>query len=218
VGVTIQDNCGGNLAYTVTAVSGDWITSPQVNTQGTNGTLTIKFNTSGLSSNTYDGKITLDLGQYGTKVIPVTVNVTNPNPNAVLLKNFEIQYFSYAPGQVRYFIFYENSNKKLGNLFSLYVSQMDMTQGTGLGDIDMIVKYAGQNCEFGMPSMTDYDAAKAGTIISGENNLYFRLSSDAFETVRISSNPEGCYYVMVINADDISESRISIKYEDSDSN
>lgn len=223
--VTVKNNCGAGIDYTVTGidytvtgVSGSWISTPSAGT----GSLTVKYNTSGLSAGNYNGSISLDLGQFGTKRIQISLSVTSGGGgggggDAVLLKNFEIQYYSYSPGQVRYFYFHENSSKGQGNNYPLIVSQMDMKQGSSY-DIDMIVKYAGPNCEYGKPTIEDHRKAKNGEITSGENNLYFRLKSTAFETVEINPpNPEGCYYVMVINADDASESRISIKYEDSDS-
>ena len=95
---------------------------------------------------------------------------------------------------------------------------MDMVQ-TYLYNIDMIVKYAGPNCEYGKPTMSDYNDIIAGKIKFGQNNLWFHLSSTAFETVEIPApNPQGCYYVMVKNADTVRESKISIKYQDFDSN
>ncbi len=216
--VTIKDNCSNNLSYKVTAVTGSWITSPKVNDTGT-GTLIVKLNTVSLSAGTYNGSITVDLGTtYGSRTIPVSLSMTNTSSDAVLLKNLEIQYYSYDPGQVRYFYFYENSNKGNGNTKSLIVDQMDMVQ-TYLYNIDMIVKYAGPNCEYGKPTMSDYNDIIAGKIKFGQNNLWFHLSSTAFETVEIPApNPQGCYYVMVKNADTVRESKISIKYQDFDSN
>lgn len=213
--ISIKNNCTNNIPYRVTIINGSWITSPKAGDTGT-GTFTVVLNTSSLPIGPYSGGITIDT-MYGTKTIPILLSMVKVPSDMVLLKNLNIEYYSYDPGQVRYFTIYENSNRGLGNTKSLIVDMMDMAQ-TYLYNIDMIVKYAGVNGELGKPTMSDYNDIKAGKIKYSQNNFYFHLSSNAFETVEIPApNPQGYYYVMVINIDTVRESKISIKYQDFDS-
>lgn len=230
--VSIKDNCGTSIPYAVTNViqgATAFIAAPLTGATSETGSLTVRFNAAALAVANYSGSIELNLGNtYGAKSIPVhlnvtAVNTTSPtNTTATLLKNYNLIYNSYSPGQVSYFYFYENSNKGLGNTQPLIISQMDMTAGNGYNDIDMIVKYAGVQCELGKPTIEEYKAIKTGQMTTAQarsRNIYSALSSDAFETINIKApNPEGCYYVMVINASKVSESKISLKYEDLDSN
>lgn len=213
--VTIKDNCGNGIPYTVAAVTGSWISTPVAQAGGT-GSLTVSFNTSSLAAGSYNGSIALDLGSFGTKNIPVSLTKSSIDADAVELYNFKIVYNSYSPGQVRYFRFMETSNRGTGNNNSTTLEMMDMTQ-KALNDIDMIVKYAGPNCEYGKPTLKDYENIKAGRITRGQDGLYFNLTSNAFESVEIINNPEGCYYVMVYNVSDATETKISTKYADFDS-
>ncbi len=213
--VTIKDNCLNKLSYKVISVTGSWITSPKIGDMGA-GALTLVLNSSSLPMTIYNGGITVDT-PYGIKTIPVMLNMVKVPGDTTLLKNGEIQYYSYDPGQIRYFSIYEVSNKGTGNTKSLVVDMMDMNQ-FALYNVDMIVKYAGVNGEYGKPTMSDYNDIKAGKIKFGQNNFWFHLTSIAFETVTIPApNPQGYYYVMVINADTVRESRISINYWDMDS-
>ena len=213
--LTIKDNCGNNLPYTVTAVTGSWISSPQAQDAGT-GSLTVSFNTTALAGS-YDGSIALDLGSFGTKNISVKVTLSNIDNSVVELSNFKNVYYSFNAKEVRYFRFIETSNKGLGNINPTWLEMMDMTQSSGMHNIEMLVKYAGPNCEYGKPTLQDYTETRAGNIKPGEDGLYFSYSTDAFESISIRNNQEGCYYVMVYNASDGYESRISIKYYDGDS-
>lgn len=214
--LTIKDNCGNNIPYTITAVTGSWISSPYVQYAGT-GSLTVSFNTAALAAGSYDGSIALNLGSFGTKNVPVRVTLSNVDSSAAELYNAKIIYNSYSPGQVRYFRFMETSSRGAGNINPTRVEMMDMTQSTGMYNIEMLVKYAGPNCEDGKPTVQDYTDTKAGLIKPGQDGLYFSYAGSAFESVGISNNPEGCYYVMVQNVSDTTESRISTKYYDFDS-
>lgn len=217
--VTVANNCGATLSYTVTAVSGAWITTPTTSTTGT-GTLSISFSTSGLSAGTSTGSITVSTS-LGSLTIPVTVSVTASSGGssaATVLTNGAIYYHSYSPGQQRNFYFVETSNKGTGNNNSLQVALNDMTQYAQY-NLDMVVRYSGATCDDSkIPTTADLASIKSGGITNGSNGFYFSLSGTAQETIEITSNPEGCYYVMVYNGDTGSETQIRLIYSDYDSN
>ena len=96
----------------------------------------------------------------------------------------------------------------------LQIGLADMTQSTGLGDSDLVVKYAGPNCETGPITLADHDLARNywqahGNSAYISNNwqpplvrddLFYKLSSQSFEFVEIPPAKAGCYYVIVTNA------------------
>jgi len=98
---------------------------------------------------------------------------------------------------------------------------MDMNQKYQY-NVDMIVKYAGATCEtVEKPTESDYQFCKnkwlAGGNCKGEDGLYSGLNTTAFDSVAISNNPVGCYYIWIKNVDNVREDSISIKWADSDS-
>jgi len=227
VPVTVGDNCGNALDYTITAVSAAWgdnagITLPALGGSG-NGSFTVKFSTSTLAAGTYTGSITLNVtlgSSTQTKTIPVTVRVdeTTGSTSAIRIYNSIDNFYGFSPGQIRYFYFIENSNKGIGNNNVLLVQIADMIQ-TYMYNVDMVVRYAGETCDDSkMPTMADRDKILRGQIIWGQDGFYASMSADGFESVMIYNNPLGCYYIMVVNVDQFSEDKIRVKYSDLDSN
>ncbi len=227
VPVTVGDNCGNALGYTITAVSAAWgdnagITSPALSGSG-NGSFTVKFSTSTLAAGTYTGSITLNVtlgSSTQTKTIPVTVRVdqTTGSTSAILIKNSIDNFYGFSPGQIRYFYFIENSNKGIGNNNVLLPQIADMIQ-TYMYNIDMVVRYAGPTCDDSKkPTMADRDKILRGEIIWGQDGFYASMASDGTESLMIYDNPLGCYYIMVVNVDQFSEDKIRVKYSDFDSN
>jgi len=125
-------------------------------------------------------------------------------PTASSMQN-NIKYtLSYQPGQIRYFYFNENSDRTSSNQNPLSIAIEDPSQDTGMYNIDMVVRYAGTTCDdTKKPTMADLAEIKKRTpgYEYGVNGLYYSLAMDGFETITIKNNPQGCYYVMVVNVD-----------------
>lgn len=227
--VRITDGCNGSLGYKVASVTAgsasSWITSPVAGDTGT-GTLTIKFNAAGLSDGLNTGAIKLETA-LGSITIDVNANVStttsgsNTNAAAIAIYNNQIQYFSYAPGEVRYFYFIDSHRGDTTNKSQLRIEMMDMNASNGYNDIDMIAKYSGDLCDpANKPTVAELTAAKNGTLTpqaAATQGIYFNISSDAFESIPVPPpNPEGCWYVMVKNVSLVYEPKISIKWFDAD--
>lgn len=138
------------------------------------------------------------------------------DPDAIPIVNGEMYFYSFAPGESRYFYFSEKSNKGSGNNSPLHVDIVDMTP-EGQHNIDVLVKYVGFGCEFAKPTLADYDAVIAGDVSFGDNGLFFSVGGSAFEMVEIPTNPEGFFYIMVLNVDTEPEQKMRIGYSDADS-
>ncbi|MFA4919653.1 MAG: hypothetical protein WC581_10430 [Thermodesulfovibrionales bacterium] len=238
VSVTVKDNCGKDLAYTITAVSAAWtvggITAPVPGT-GT-GSFVAKFHTDDLAAGTYNGSIALNAA-LGTaeisKSIQVSVRVTETtgSTTASRIQNGKKYFFGIAPGEVKYFYFTENSDKGTGNTNELMVDLADMTQSSQY-NVDMVIRYSGPTCDDSKkPTIADRTNLLSGQMHSGgPEGFYANMSGTAMETNFIKrnasinpdagpkGNPEGCYYVMVVNVDVGNETQLRIGYSDYDSN
>jgi hypothetical protein len=132
------------------------------------------------------------------------------------LENGEKYYYPFAPGESRTFYFSEKSTKNQGNLNPLKVDLVDMTTDTA-SNVDLVVKYVGFSCEFAKPTQEDHAAAVAGDLQQGENGIYFGVAGSSFEIVEIPDNPEGYFYVLIINVGTVAEKQMRIGYSDPDS-
>lgn len=174
--VSIKNNCGTALNYTVNSVNGYWITSPQAGQTGS-GSLTLSFNTANLSAGSYSGSVTVTPEGYSAKTINISLSVsTTPPPSGNLTQlttdNTRLR-FSLEPGRYRYFYFYTASNNpndlskyqrpltyrdylevRLEPYANYYTDGRDQ-QG------DLLVRYAGPTCDGNLPSIDDLLAIKA---------------------------------------------------------
>ncbi|MBI5640426.1 MAG: BACON domain-containing protein [Nitrospirae bacterium] len=244
VSVTVKDNCGNNLAFAITGVTSGWtdtagatgeMTAPALGNG--NGSFVARFHTDDLAAGTYTGSIALD-ATLGTatisKSIPVSVRVTQTSGSttASLIQNGKKYFFGISPGEIKYFYFIENSDKGTGNVNELIVDLADMIQ-TNQYNVDMVIRYSGPTCDDSKkPTMADRTNLFSGVIHSGgpegfyasmtgtamETNLIKRNASINPEAASPYANPEGCYYVMVVNVDVGSENQLRIGYTDYNSN
>jgi len=133
-----------------------------------------------------------------------------------MLQNGEKYYYDFDPGEVRYFFLSEKSTKGQGNKNPLSVDVVDMTTGPS-SNVDLIVKYVGFACEFAKPTKADHKAAVDGELTQGEGGVFFGVGSTSLEMIEIPDNPEGYFYVMVLNVGDAAEKKMRIGYSDPDS-
>jgi hypothetical protein len=227
VSVKVRDNCGASLDYTVNSVSAsytpatggslNWIIAPAANAQGTD-TLSVTFNTSNLPAGSYTGSISVTPSLGGTKTIPVSITVSSSNNNGSVqeVKNGSMTYFDLQGKGVKYFKYMSTVPGDKDVALQIGLANQYTQNGT---NSDMIIKYAGQNCQDGLPTLSDYDLVKAYVAANGNSSwlstrnvwypvpraredLYYRLSEDSFEFVEIfdrQDDPTGCYYIMVVN-------------------
>ncbi len=84
--VSIRDNCGNDLSYTIETVTGTFIWSPLQNDTGT-GSLNISFDASSLSSGNYNGSIEILPDGFPAVTLPVNLLVYDPGVLALLSPN-----------------------------------------------------------------------------------------------------------------------------------
>ncbi|MEW6569611.1 MAG: hypothetical protein AB1390_00330 [Nitrospirota bacterium] len=236
VSVSIKNNCGTPLNYTVNTVnytSGTgWITSPAANAQGT-GTLNVTFNTSNLPLGTYSASITVTPSLGGAKTIPVSLTVTNADASITEVENMSMTYFDLAGNSVKYFKYMSNVSSSQNLPLQIGLANQYTQNGV---NSDMIIKYAGQYCEAGIPTMADYNLVKQYVAANGNSywssstqswqpprareDLYYTIASGSFEFVEIYGNPDnpkGCYYIMIVNTLATPETYLRLTIGDADS-
>ncbi len=231
--VTAADNCGTAFGVQIGAVTNTTlITSPASQSSYANGQFTVSLNTSSLPVGTYAGDIPVTAippaGYTGgvsqtSPTLHVSVDVTATANDGSLprcndtnggqlfqLGNGSQNYFTMPSGGACYFKILATAPTGV-NPVTVFLDNADQTIGS---DSDLIVKYAGANCELGAPTMADWQAAKASvtpmwdSIAGAWNpaafapNFYYTIQKGGSnEYVRAwgNPNPHGCFYLMVVN-------------------
>ena len=143
----------------------------------------------------------------------------------------------YIKGKgVKYFKFFATASSKYNYPIGLHLDYVPGHDSFG-GDNDMIIKYAGENCEAGPPTLNDYYKIimpyrkKYGNSIWStrlkiwyrdrvRDNLYYKIgystSNESIEIYGDPDNPHGCYYVMIVNTGDKGQ-YLSLQLADIDS-
>ena len=143
----------------------------------------------------------------------------------------------YIKGKgVKYFKFFATASSKYNYPIGLHLDYVPGHDSFG-GDNDMIIKYAGENCKAGPPTVDDYynivkpygkqygnsswdQRSKSWYPKRARNDLYYKLRrSDSNEFLEIygdPDNPHGCYYVMIVNTGDKGQ-YLSLQLADIDS-
>ncbi len=241
--LTIQNNCQARIAYTVTAVdpikdassvpvSPAVIVTPAVNAAGT-GDLSITFNSAHLAVGTYTGSITIAPAIGTPRTIPITITVVSADATIPEVTNMSVNYFSMSPNGIRTFKY---MSMPVGQGQALQIGLANMVQTEG-GNIDMIIKYAGPACESGVPVMADYNLVKDYIAANGNSrwtassgtwsplrardDLYYQIGDASFEFNEIygvPDNPQGCYFIMLVNTLTQFQSRTRLTIGDADCN
>jgi hypothetical protein len=209
--VRIEDNCGNPLDFKIEAVNGNWIESPKAGDTG-NGALNVDFDTASLSAGTYDGSITIStttsLGNL-TLDINLTVSSSSGVSAITLIEGDTYRYFGFKAGEVKLFKFRADSGPSNPTLTIVAEVQSHYSHG----DLQMMVKYAGQDWQTGPPTGSDYSSIQK--IIDADwtkykgvyNGIYYYMGR--FLSKRISINYphqqviDGCWYAWVKNIGDI---------------
>lgn len=190
--ITVRDNCGNNLDYTVSSVTGSWLSTVPAQGSSGNGSLTAKFSTSSLAAGTYSGSIVLNFTGYSSKTIPVSVSVTSSSSTSTLANNGQwFNYYYIDPGQSQYYYFNASGSS------DLFIQLINADTQHNY-NVDMLVKYSGAACDDSKkPTVTDWQNVKNGTVSYGQNGLYFNITSYSNEVVEMPNYQPGCYYVML---------------------
>lgn len=231
VPVSVTDDCGENpLDYTVKAVTSTpagLITAPLKDDTG-KGSFTVTLSTADLPvGGPYTGKIKLSTtdpttgASMGQVSIPVTVNVTTVDNIQELQSNDYVEFSIGGKGSgkgVKYFKFFATASGPYNYPIGLHLDYVPGNDSFG-GDSDMVVKYAGKNCEAGPPTEDDYynvvkpyrdqygnsawsPSYKIWYPDRARDDLYYKIGSGSSESPEIygdPDNPHGCYYVMIVN-------------------
>lgn len=88
------------------------------------------------------------------------------------------------------------------------IKMMDLKPSDGSSDLDILVKYGGDNCENGPPTKADYDRIKNDPDFEDGTNGFYASNmtpgSGSNKTVQVHLNlpagSTGCIYVMIVNA------------------
>jgi len=243
--VSVKDNCGNSLGYTVNSVtvnsvSGSWITAPTQGATGT-GSLTLNFSTSNLQVGSYSGSINLTPNGYSPMTISISLTVSAtppPSTGGNLTKLIDNTRYRFKLGPRQYRLFYFNTASldptnpydpdlndksylevRLEGVYNIYP---DGRYQRG----DAIVKYMGQTCNDTPPSLDDLNRIKNGESIP---NIYHNLKTidylNAFELIFITGSlinaphyPLGCYYILVYNDDTTQTSDLYIRFVEPNAN
>lgn len=88
------------------------------------------------------------------------------------------------------------------------IKMMDLKPSDGSSDLDILVKYGGDNCEYGPPTKEDYERIKNDPDFEDGTNGFYASNmtpgSGSNKTVQVHLNmppgSSGCIYVMIVNA------------------
>ncbi len=238
VTVAVKDNCGTSIPFTVDTVTpaGGFISAPTAGASGT-GTFNVSFTTASLAQGSYTGSImvTPSIGNPQDVSVAITVADSPPPPPANiqdLAAPHVIHYFDLPGNGVAIFRFFATLSS--ASNYPLQVSMLNQYYQNGTNS-DLLVKYAGTNCEAGPPTMDDYTAAKQYFQTYGNSlwdatrqiwnparirdDLYYSMSRNSMEVIEIygiPDNPHGCYYIMTVNALPVSEVGLRLSIMDAD--
>lgn len=87
----------------------------------------------------------------------------------------------------------------------LQVKMKDINLKNGSSDLDILVKYAGENCQAGAPTMDDYDRILTTPDFKDGDGGFFLSTTGAGSgenkdvQLHLSGVATGCFYVMVVN-------------------
>ena len=207
--IKVEDNCGNLLDFEILGVDGNdlhWISSPKIGDTGS-GTLTVNFDTASLPAGTYKGSITIKTSLGSAQLsIALTVGTNAGVSEAIpLTKGDSARKFSFGAGEVKLFKFRADSgpNKTL-----VVWTMVPSHYGNKEGNLHMMVKYAGQDWDYGPPTNNDYkniqDKIKDDPYdYEGVyNNVYYYMTRSLTQCLEIKYPEEienGCWYLWVKN-------------------
>ncbi|MEM7828615.1 MAG: hypothetical protein QW561_04670 [Candidatus Aenigmatarchaeota archaeon] len=169
VSVTVRDNCGKSLDYSVDGItyttgSVGWITAPSQGYKG-NGSLSISFSTTNLQAGNYEASIVLTPSGYSQTAIKITLNVSSSTPppsNITRLTDNTRVRIKLQSKQYAYFYFMTASlDPNDLNAYTHSLTKTDVLEvrlepyaNDYLGG-DMLIRYAGQTCDGKLPTLDE---------------------------------------------------------------
>ncbi|MCD6149801.1 putative Ig domain-containing protein, partial [bacterium] len=136
-----------------------------------------------------------------------TYNNEEEHPGITLTKSDTYRKFNFRAGEVKLFKFKADSGPSNPTLTVVAEVQSHYSHG----DLQMMIKYAGQDWQTGPPTESDYRSIR--TIIDADwtkyigvyNDIYYYLSRSLTKRININYTPQvtgGCWYAWVKNIGD----------------